>query len=334
MRTSKLSISIGLMLVFLLVTALPALSASVFPPPAGETPAKVLGFGGCSKNNVIDTLIGETQFFVDVYPWGTNPIPNLNTQALFVIRNTGPTQVVIADVYFDDGVLLGISGLYDKDDPAPTGSSNTGVDFSIGASPPNLPSPNCVVPPFGKLVVYSADADPSGPKWGIGPGEILGVVFNLQPTKTFGDLLAGLNSGIVRIGLHAIAYASGGSESFVSKNATAITLDTFSAQANRGKVTLNWKTGTEINNAGFNVYRSSGLDGARSKVNGGIIAAAGEAVSGASYRFADAPGYGVFYYWLEDVEFTGIATLHGPLQVTVTPSFGRPMYRPVLPGSR
>ncbi len=334
MRTSKISTSIGVMLVFLLVTALPVIAASTFPPPSSETPAKTLGFGGCSQNNPTDTQIGVTQFFVDVYPWGTNPVPNNNTQALFVIRNTGPAKAIIAEVYFDDGVLLGISGLFDKDDPTPAGSSNTGVDFSIGANPPNLPSPNCVNPPFGNLVVYSADADPAGPKWGIGPGEILGVLFNLQPGKTFGDLVAGLNSGIVRIGLHAIAYDSGGSESFVSNNATAITLDSFTAQANRGKVTLNWKTGTEVNNAGFNLYRSRGSDAPLQKVNAGIIAAVGEAVSGASYRHTDAPGYGVFFYWLEDVEFTGKATLHGPVQVTVAPSFGRPMYRPVLPGSR
>ncbi len=330
MRKNKTIVSLVVVSVLLLVTALPALALSTFPPPSGSTPATTMTFGGCSWNNPTDVATGIAQLSVDVYPWG-NDDPTQATQVMFVIKNVGTTNFFIDGVYFDDGVLLDIAGLYDKDD----GSGGlTGVDFSEDASPPNLPSPNCVIPSFGTLKLFSADADPPGPQNGISPGEYLGVVFSLVGSSTASEVLDGLANGVIRIGIKAQGFPGGGSESFVSNNTTAIKLDSFAARAARGKVTLNWKTGTEVNNAGFNLYRSNKVDGTRIKVNGGIIAAAGEAVSGASYGYTDAPGYGVFYYWLEDVEFTGKATLHGPVQVTVAPSFGRPMYRPVLPGAR
>ena len=40
---------------------------------------------------------------------------------------------------------------------------------------------------------------------------------------------------------------------------------------------------------------------------------------------------GTYYYKLEDVDTSGVATLHGPAPVTVAPALRRPSYRPVLP---
>lgn len=337
MKKNKLTIAVVLVTVLLLVTALPALAVNDFPPPDPDTYPNVyrLGFGGCSNNDPDDTAIGEAQFLVDVYPWGTDD--DSATQALFVIRNVGPVQVTIKEVYFDDGVLLGIAQLFDADDGV---GGEDGVNFEEGADPPNLPAANCVVPAFGTLDFFaSLDAQNPAPSLGIGPGESLGVLFNLieiaGEQQTFGDLEAGLAAGVVRVGVHAGSYEnSEGSETFVTQNTTAIKLDSFNASASRGRVALNWRTGTEVNNAGFNLYRSSTASEARARVNGSIIAAKGEAVSGATYSFLDAPSYGTFYYWLEDVEFTGKATLHGPVKVTVAPSLGLPLYRPVLPGAR
>jgi hypothetical protein len=104
-----------------------------------------------------------------------------------------------------------------------------------------------------------------------------------------------------------------------------------SAQAGADGVTLAWETGTEIDNAGFNLYRATSADGSYTKVNDALIAAQGDPVSGASYSFADAPGYGTFYYKLEDVDLHGTSTLHGPVKVTVARPLRRPLYRPTLP---
>ena len=54
-------------------------------------------------------------------------------------------------------------------------------------------------------------------------------------------------------------------------------------------------------------------------------------VSGASYSFVDNPGYGVFFYQLEDVDYYGVSTVHGPVKVSLVPPFRRPLHRPTLP---
>jgi hypothetical protein len=113
---------------------------------------------------------------------------------------------------------------------------------------------------------------------------------------------------------------------------TAITLASFSFEGAADGVTLVWETMAEIDNAGFNVYRATSPDGPFTRVNADMIAAQGSPVAGARYSFTDAPGAGTFYYRLEDVDFDGTSTFHGPLQVTLGSVFARPLYRPVAPG--
>jgi len=113
---------------------------------------------------------------------------------------------------------------------------------------------------------------------------------------------------------------------------TAITLASFTAEPGVGSVTLAWETGTEIDNAGFNLYRATAEGGPYAKVNGALIAAEGDPVSGASYSFLDkglSPG--TYYYKLEDVDLAGVTTLHGPVSAAVLPRLRRPTYRPTLP---
>ncbi|MFN3532057.1 MAG: hypothetical protein ACK41Q_06015, partial [Candidatus Brocadia sp.] len=99
---------------------------------------------------------------------------------------------------------------------------------------------------------------------------------------------------------------------------TAIELVYFKAKANdNGSVTLKWKTATEVDNAGFNLYRAKSRDGEYKKINDTLIPAQGNAVSGASYRYVDTPGKGTFYYKLEDVDYSGVSTMHGPEKVRV-----------------
>ncbi|MDN3515170.1 MAG: hypothetical protein NG747_12325 [Candidatus Brocadia sp.] len=95
---------------------------------------------------------------------------------------------------------------------------------------------------------------------------------------------------------------------------TAITLAYFHARSGKdGSVTLTWQTATEVDNAGFNLYRANDKDGDYTKINeSGLIPARGNAVSGASYSYVDTPGKGTFYYTLEDVDYYGVSTMHGP----------------------
>lgn len=118
---------------------------------------------------------------------------------------------------------------------------------------------------------------------------------------------------------------------FCAKN-YAVSLASFTAQANRGLVTLKWGTASEVNNAGFILYRSRSADGDLQQISPNLIAAQGDGVTGASYAATDVPGYGTFYYWLEDVDFSGKRSLHGPVKVEVTLPVRLPTYMLDLPG--
>ena len=114
---------------------------------------------------------------------------------------------------------------------------------------------------------------------------------------------------------------------------TVIELASFTASPGVSSVILAWETGTELDNAGFNLYRATSPDGPYAKINGALIAAEGDPVAGASYRFLDKGlTTGTYYYLLEDVDYNGVRTQHGPASATVLPSFRKPAYRPTVPG--
>jgi hypothetical protein len=85
-------------------------------------------------------------------------------------------------------------------------------------------------------------------------------------------------------------------------------------------VALRWKTGYEVDNLGFNVYREQG--GKRTRLNPSVIAGsalmAGQGTrltAGESYLWLDRSGKGKdsAQYWLEDIDLSGARTLHGPI---------------------
>ncbi len=99
---------------------------------------------------------------------------------------------------------------------------------------------------------------------------------------------------------------------------TAVELTFFKARvSDDGSVLLKWRTATEVDNAGFNVYRSKRENGSYKQINSTLIPAEGDSTSGASYRYKDTPGEGTFYYKLEDVDANGASTMHGPVRVRV-----------------
>ena len=98
---------------------------------------------------------------------------------------------------------------------------------------------------------------------------------------------------------------------------TAIKLAAFSCQNGPAGVLVRWTTGSEINNFGFNVYRSERINGVRTRVNDRMIGALNVS-SGGDYSMVDTSATaGRCYYWLEDVDYTLGATLHGPVVLNV-----------------
>jgi hypothetical protein len=120
---------------------------------------------------------------------------------------------------------------------------------------------------------------------------------------------------------------------------SAVELASFAATAAGRAILLEWETASEVDNLGFNLYRAGSPDGPRAQINGGLIPARmpGSPI-GAAYQFLDGsvtPGI-TYYYWLEDVDVYGVATLHGPVSAKLGAVYrllpGRPRPAPLPMG--
>jgi hypothetical protein len=115
-----------------------------------------------------------------------------------------------------------------------------------------------------------------------------------------------------------------------SVSPTAVNFDGFTATATSDGPALQWKTGFEVNNLGFNVYRQIGSQ--RTRINPSLIAGTALMVgnnvrleSGYTYNWRDEATDGTASYWLEDVDINGASTWHGPFGISA--SSGRPITR-------
>ncbi|MBC8231402.1 hypothetical protein H8E77_17760, partial [bacterium] len=90
------------------------------------------------------------------------------------------------------------------------------------------------------------------------------------------------------------------------------------ASADEG-VMVKWRTESELNNLGFDVYRSERLDGTFAKVNQSRIPGAGTDGTPHSYQFTDeSVEVGkTYYYYLEDISYSGVRNRSHIIQVTV-----------------
>ncbi len=70
-------------------------------------------------------------------------------------------------------------------------------------------------------------------------------------------------------------------------------------------IDVEWNTATELETAGFNLYRSQSPNNGFEQINDTLIPSEGSATSGATYLFTDesvTPGE-TYYYLLEEVEY-------------------------------
>jgi photosystem II stability/assembly factor-like uncharacterized protein len=124
-------------------------------------------------------------------------------------------------------------------------------------------------------------------------------------------------------------YAVGDSGTILVRRApTDIALESFTASGfDDGQVLLQWRTGFEVNNLGFNIYREQ--EGKRIPLNEQVIAGsalmAGPGTSltaGHSYNWADPTlesGKGVSY-WLEEIDLNGNSAWDGPVKIKRSPA--------------
>ncbi len=161
----------------------------------------VYTFGeSCTNNLPGDVLIGLAQLSFEVSANGSN--------VDFTFNNVGANACSITDLYWDDSGAT-IASLFSI-------TNGPGTSFSAGASPGNLPGGNNCTPPFVSSVGLSADSDPPTEPNGVNPTEFVTITFGLSGSMTFADVLADLDSGAMRVGIHVQGFKSGGSEGFVN----------------------------------------------------------------------------------------------------------------------
>ena len=103
---------------------------------------------------------------------------------------------------------------------------------------------------------------------------------------------------------------------------TAAKLDHFQAESYSDQVLLQWKTGEEVDNLGFNLYREE--NGKRSRLNPQILAGSAlvagpgvEMKAGRSYSWWDGSSSvrQDSRYWLEEIRLDGDSVWHGPVAI-------------------
>jgi len=172
-----------------------------------------------------------SQFTVEVSNYGT--AADGTNQVLFTFTNSGAIAPLAAleEVYFDDGTLLGIAGLLDRDDSLDGGTTygHSLVDFTqdsmSSVSPPDLPGGGDW---FNATAGFLAEADNStgkdAPDYRVNEDEYLGILFDLKTEDgtpvsdggiplTFEDVIEDLDTGALNIGIHVQSLPLGTEES-------------------------------------------------------------------------------------------------------------------------
>jgi hypothetical protein len=202
--------------------------------------------------------------------------------------------------------------------PVISSASSTGSDTTIQGSLNSKPDTNFTIDFY-----HSAAADPSG----FGEGQIFLGSRSVTTNGAGNATIAATFTPAVAVGrfITATATESNNTSEFsaavvVAGTApTAITLTRTSATAYDNGVLLEWQTGFEVDNLGFNLYRED--NGIRKLINSNVVAgsalAAGSGTqlsAGRAYRWwIDAKDAGRdSAYWLEDLDLNGASTWHGP----------------------
>lgn len=98
----------------------------------------------------------------------------------------------------------------------------------------------------------------------------------------------------------------------------AVVLADFAAGAQTDHVLVTWETASELENAGFNLYRSA-TDAAPELLLANVPSSAPGSAQGAfySYQDFDVQAGQQYFYWLEAVDLNGSTALHGPVSAFV-----------------
>ena len=151
---------------------------------------------------------------------------------------------------------------------------------------------------------------------GVNTNEWLKLKFKASPGVTYQQILIALKTGQLKVGLKLLLQLIALITKYLKCDphdpGTYIQLASFDAEPIEDGVMVRWETAAEVDNAGFNLYRSESMGGPFTKLNGKLLAANGNG-GGATYEFLDPDGTGGSFYRLEDIDYNGTSTLHLPM---------------------
>ncbi len=106
---------------------------------------------------------------------------------------------------------------------------------------------------------------------------------------------------------------------------SAIELSSFNAKQKNKKIIIRWKTSSEIDNLGFNIWRSERADSGFVTINKNLIKSKSKGISGEKYRFSDksAKKGKIYFYKLEDIDRNSVSRFHKSDKVAVNPKYFR-----------
>ncbi|MBD3225275.1 MAG: S8 family serine peptidase [Caldithrix sp.] len=131
---------------------------------------------------------------------------------------------------------------------------------------------------------------------------------------TADDIEANLSSGYT--GNMGAGRVNAYNAVYQSDQSLPVELTSFTAEAGNGLVVLRWQTASELNNMGFNVYRSASKKGAYRQIasfeNHPDLQGLGTHSQGKAYRLVDTDVQNGQSYWyhIEDVDYNGRPTRH------------------------
>jgi hypothetical protein len=146
------------------------------------------------------------------------------------------------------------------------------------------------------------------------------IMVIMQPQNAQGaDVLAARNWGTILRFAHGLSAATAIPLSTNTiDSATVIVLSSFTAVPSETKINtidINWVTSSEIDTAGFNIYRDEAENGQyTTQLNPELIPSTGSSTNGVSYDFEDASvATGkIYYYKLEAIDLNGYKKMYGP----------------------
>jgi hypothetical protein len=146
-----------------------------------------------------------------------------------------------------------------------------------------------------------------------------GMPFNAQSARIQINFVCSLMTCLVAPGsqlFDAVQY----DDVVFDPDLLAVTVHSLTARRTHKGVVVRWRTGSEVDTLGFNVYRQRGAR--RVRLNRRVIPALSltRGVSGGNYSYVDrnAPRHRPLRYWLQEVAPNGARTWHGSVRVSAT----------------